>query len=204
MKSKLFGNRYPLLLYRRTLDRVWRNTFLLGLILLAIWALPLIRETSLAGISSKDLILAAAAVVMVLAIFALLGRRVAYAQVYNDHLRLVTPFLRLNISFRRIRSTYPVMLQQLYPASSASWAQRRFLEPFFGKTVIVIELKGYPVSPNLLRFFLPAQMFSPRSEGLVVLTDDWMKFSAELDTMRGNWLHEQKNRTIPASGYGRG
>jgi len=107
----------------------------------------------------------------------------------------VTPFLRLNISFRRMRSAHPALLQQLFPPQSAKWAQRRFLEPFYGKTVLVIELKGYPLSPFLLRLFLPEQMFSTRSEGLVILTDDWMKFSTELDSMHGNWLQAQKNKT---------
>ena len=157
-KSARTSIRYPLLLYRRTMDRVWKNTLFLGLILLATWALPLIEETSLGWISSKDLLLAAAVVVLALAVFALLARTVAYVKVNDDHLRLVTPFLRLNISFRRMRSAHPVLMQQLFPPQSAKWAQRRFLEPFYGKTVIVIELKGYPISPALLRFFLPAPM----------------------------------------------
>ena len=191
MKTK----RYPLLLYRRTMDRVWKYTLFLGLILLATWALPLVHERDLGWISSKDLLLTAAAVVLAITLFAFLGRSQAYVKVHQDHLRLVTPFLRLNISFRRMRSAHPALLQQLFPPQSAKWAQRRFLEPFYGKTVLVIELKGYPLSPFLLRLFLPEQMFSTRSEGLVILTDDWMKFSTELDSMHGSWLQAQKNKT---------
>jgi hypothetical protein len=196
MKTK----RYPLLLYRRSMDRIWKYTLFLGLLLLATWALPLLHERDLGWIGSKELLLAAAVTTLTITLFAFWGRTQAYVKVYQDHLRLVTPFLRLKISFRRMRSAHPALLQQLFPPQSAKWAQRRFLEPFYGKTVIVIELKGYPLSPTLLHLFLPEQMFSTQTEGLVILTDDWMKFSTELDTFHGNWMQEQKQKArVPGS-----
>ena len=203
MKTSGFGKRYPLLFYRRTMDRVWKYTLFLGLLLLSTWALPLIRERNLGWIGSKDLLLAAAMVTFALTVFAFLARSMAYVQVKNDHLNLVTPFLRLRISFRRMRSAHPVLLQQLFPMDTATWAQRSFLTPFYGKTVIVVELRGYPISPALLHFFLPAQMFSPRSEGLVIMTDDWMKFSTELDTVHGTWMQAQKNKDRPSNVFQR-
>jgi hypothetical protein len=193
-KVKKSGARYALLLYRRTMDRVWKNTLVLGVILLALWYLPLLPDRSLGWISSKDLLLAGAIVVLALCAFAFLGRSMVYVQAMYDHLRLVTPFLRLNVSYRRITSTHPVMIQQLFPPQASGWAQRRFLEPFYGKTAILIELSGYPLNPTLLKLFLPAQMFSPRSTGLVILVSDWMQFSTEFDTLVGNWLQSQKNR----------
>lgn len=195
-------NRYPLLYYHRTMNRVSGSTLILGLLLLAIWAYPLIHEKALGWFSNKDLLLIAAAVTLSIALFAFFARAMAYVQFNEDHIHMVTPFLRFNISYRRIRSAYPVLLQQLFPPQTSKWAQRRFLEPFYGKTVIVIELLSYPINPALLRMFLPLQMFSPRSKGLVILTNDWMKFSTELDMVHGNWLHAKKAAERPGSVFG--
>lgn len=200
-KVKKSGARYALLLYRRTMDRIWKNTLVLGAILMALWFLPLLPDRSLGWISSKDLLLAGAIVVLALCAFAFLGRSMTYVQPMYDHLRLVTPFLRLNVSYRRITSTHPVMMQQLFPPQASGWAQRRFLEPFYGRTAILIELAGYPLNPTLLKLFLPAQMFSPRSTGLLILVSDWMQFSTEFDTLLGNWLQSQKNRPQNPGGF---
>jgi hypothetical protein len=104
----------------------------------------------------------------------------------------VTPFLNLKVAYRRIRSIHPALLQQIFPKESARWAETSFLEPFYGKTAIIIEVRGFPMNPSLLRLFLPRYMFSPMTSGFVLMVPDWMKFSTELDTLRGNWLHNQK------------
>jgi hypothetical protein len=105
-----------------------------------------------------------------------------------------TPFLRFRISFRRMRSVYPVLVQQLFPKEEAKWTERNFLEPFYGKTALVMELKGFPLNPVLLRLFLPAQMFSPRTTGFVIIVPDWMKLSTELDSFHGAWLQRESLR----------
>ena len=37
MKSRKFGKRHRLLVYQRTMDRIWAATLLLGLLLVAAW-----------------------------------------------------------------------------------------------------------------------------------------------------------------------
>jgi hypothetical protein len=125
---------------------------------------------------------------------------VAYLQIYSNYLSVVTPFLRLKISFRRVRSIHPTLVQQLFPPNESSWSQRSFLEPFYGKTAVVVELTDYPMNPALLRLFLPAQMFSPHFIGLVFLVPDWMKLSTELDSVYGAWLQGQGGRAKPGAG----
>ena len=199
MKTRKIGSRYPLLLYRRTMDRLWKATLLLGLILAAVWGWSLIAETQLFTSQDSLWLLAGAFVALAFTIFAFLGRYVAYVQARKDHLRLVTPFLRMNISYRRIRSVHPADFQQLFPIKDATWAQQRFFSPFYGFTVVVIELDGYPIPKAILRFFLAPQMFSRQSPGLVLLVPNWMAFSTELDSLHGNWLQTQ-TRYRPAPG----
>jgi len=178
------GKRHPLLFYRRAMDRLWVATLFLGIILGGVWVWFWMSDTPLITPGNETWILAGSVAALGFTVFAYIARRAAYVQPRRDHLRLVTPFLRMNISYRRIRSVHPASFQQLFPPGKASWAQRSFLEPFYGRTAVVIELTSYPMSPGLLRFFLAPQMFSPQSTGFVILVPDWMEFSTELDTFR--------------------
>lgn len=198
MKSRRFGKRHRLLIYQRTMDRIWAATLVLGLLMAAAWwwsgdFFPLFDQPF-------DTILIIGGVALTaLAILIFLMRSMGYVQVGPDHLRIMTPFLRLKISFRRIRTTHPAEFAQLFPPSKSGWGERRLLEPFYGKTVLVLELSDYPISPAFLRLFLPRVMFSPQAKGFVLVVRDWMALSTELESYLGVWL--QKNTPTPRSMY---
>jgi len=199
MKSRKNGNRYPLLLYRRVMSRLWVSTLILGLLLLVIWGWGWFYTTPLLEDGENIWLAVAGLVSLAFALFALFGRSMAYVQPNRDHLRLVTPFLRLNVSYRRLRNSHPAEFTQLFPPNEASWAQRNLLSPFYGRTTVVVELTDYPMNPRLMRFFLAPQMFSPRSKGLVMLVPDWMAFSTEIDSFRGAWMQSQKGAPRPVT-----
>lgn len=191
VRSRKAGKRHPLLMYQRLMDRLWQPTLALGLLLAAIFALAWFTPISILQPGNELWLLIGAAGCLAFSLFAFLARRVAYLQPRRDHLRLVTPFLRLSISYRRIRSVRSADFNQLFPPGKSSWAQRSYLEPFYGRTVIVLELSSYPLPPALLRFFLAPQMFSKQSTGLVLVVPDWMAFSTELDSMVEDWRRSQ-------------
>jgi len=195
MKDRKSGSINSLLFYRRSLDRIWKSTLLLGLILAAAGKWDLLNKSNLFGISSDVWVLVAAIFSLVLCLLAFFARYMAYVQVRSSYLNVVTPFLRFRISFRRIRSVHPILIRQLFPKEEASWAQRSFLGPFYGKTALILELVGYPLNPTLLKLFLPKEMFSPSAVGLVLMVPDWMKFSTEFDSLRGAWVQLQRERT---------
>jgi hypothetical protein len=199
MKSRKKGDRHPLLLYRRVMGRLWAPALVLGLLLLLVWIWGWFYPTPLLEGGDNIWLAVAGLVSLAFALFALLGRSVAYVQPNRDHLRLVTPFLRMNISYRRLRNSHPAVFTQLFPPDEASWAQLNVLDPFYGRTAVVVELADYPMNPRIMRFFLAPQMFSPRSKGLVLLVPDWMAFSTELDSFRGTWLQSQKGAPRPSA-----
>lgn len=184
MKSRKVGNRHTILLYKRVMDRMWTATLLLGILLLGLWGWGWFSPAVLIEAQNSFWLLAGSGMLLGFTLFAFFGRNMAYVQARPNHLRLVTPFLRTNISYKRMRSVHPANFQQLYPPSEASWAERRLLEPFYGKTAVVIDLNDYPLPPFFLRFFLAPQMFSKSNKGLVLLVPDWMAFSTEIDTFR--------------------
>jgi hypothetical protein len=199
MKSRKSGNRYPLLLYRRVMSRLWAAALVLGILLLVAWGWEWFYPTPLLEGGDNIWLAVAGLVSLAFALFAFFGRNMAYVQPRRDHLRLVTPFLRLNISYRRVRNSHPAEFTQLFPPNEASWAQRNLLDPFYGKTSVVVELTAFPMNPRLLRFFLAPQMFSPHSKGLVFLVPDWMEFSTDLDSFHGAWMQTQKRAQRPVT-----
>ena len=201
MKALKRGRRHPLLIYRRTMDRLWTATLTLGMILLALWTWTWFSPMRLLYAQESNWLIAAACVLLTFTAFAFFGRKVAYVQVYSDHLRLVTPFLRTHISYRRIYKAHPAEFKRLYPPTKASWAQDRLLSPFYGKTAVVLELKGYPLPRFLLKLFLAPQMFLPQGDGLVLLVPDWMAFSTELDSFRGRWVGRRSHKQQTAPGW---
>jgi len=105
-------------------------------------------------------------------------------QPFPEYLKLVTPFMRLNISYKRIRKTTTTEMHYLFPFKGLSGWMQDIFEPLAGKTAMVIELNGYPISPVMLRFFLSRFFFKDKTPHLVILVKDWMRFSSELESMR--------------------
>ena len=61
---------------------------------------------------------------------------------------------------------------------------RDIFSPLASKTALVIDLNGYPLSPAVLRLFLSRFFFKDKTPHLVILVQDWMRFSSELESMR--------------------
>ena len=175
------GRRYPLVVYTHMLNRWWTAVFTLGLALLGLsWALRSwgfedwrwLVFASIGGLS------------VFLGILLLLLRKSAYVQPFSNHLKLATPFLRLNISYKRIKRASSANMGALFPKESVSNWRAEIIQPLAKMTALVIELTGYPMSQSSLRFFLSPLFFKDKTPHFVILVDDWMKFSAELESMR--------------------
>ncbi len=179
------GKRYPLVLYTRMIDRWWPALFLLGLALLALawWLYQDVyrrltepwRWTTMAGVG---------AVVLLVSLIMLVMRKSAYVQPRADYMLVATPFLRMKISYRRIRRASSANLAVLFPPKSLRGFNREILEPLFKLTAVVVELNALPMPISTLRLFLSPFFFKDKTPHLVILVRDWMAFSAELESMR--------------------
>lgn len=185
------GHRHPLLIYQRFIDRLFWPVLLVGVALLVLWWFG---SEFLNSFVLEILVLSAGIIGVAMALFLMLARRVTYVQAFPDHLRIITPYLRLKISYRRIRSVHSANVQQLFPIERARGAEKSLLEPFYGKTIVVVDLAGYPMSPRVLRLFLPRQMFVPKGIGFVLITADWMSLSTEIDSAIGTYRQAQQNK----------
>lgn len=175
------GRRYPLIIYTHMMDRWWPAVFMLGLALLGLawaiysWGFEEWRWLTFAVIGGAG---------MFAGFLMLILRKSAYVQPCSDHLRLATPFLRLNISYKRFRRATSANMGALFPPNSVSKWQADIIHPLAKMTALVIELNAYPMPQSFLRFFLSPLFFKDKTPHFVILVNDWMKFSSELESMR--------------------
>ncbi len=179
------GKRHPLLLYTRMMDRWWPPIFLIGLCMLALgWWRYQDLYTRLTQ-PWQWMALAGAGALCVLASFLLLLlRKSAYVRAYGDHFLLATPFLRMNVSYRRILRTTTVSMGALFPTRRMSSLRREAIEPLLRRTALVVDLNAMPMPRGALRLFLSPFFFKDNTPHLVILVQDWMSFSNELESMR--------------------
>ncbi|MFA9401623.1 MAG: hypothetical protein ACNYZI_01525 [Anaerolineales bacterium] len=201
MSKKQRSDRYRLLLYREVVGRHARKALLLACLFLGLWILV---DRGFAHWLERDTqrwLFAGGLVSFAYWLFARFGPGRAYAQAHRDHLRLQTPIFRLNISYRRIINTRPIIFGKLYPPESMPRRDRRPLKPFLGATALGIDLRGWPLPTWLLRLFLSRYMLANDQVGFVLLVDDWMRFSTQLTSLLGNWRASRQQRP-PDSGFG--
>ncbi len=187
------GHRFPLIVYRHLLNRWWFALVFMGLALFG-WAYVEYQQPSefllwpfFVGsvlVWPWQLLIAVGILATLVGIFFWILRYFAYVQPCPTYLKLVTPFIRINISYKRIKKTTVSEMRYLFPFKSMSGWVRDIFSPLATKSALVLELNGYPVSPAIMRLFLYRFFFKDKTPNLIILVDDWMRFSSELESMR--------------------
>jgi len=131
------------------------------------------------------LTLVPAAVSLAILVYALLARRTAWVQCRPKHLRIQTPLYPLVISYSRIKAVRPNVFHKIFSPSQEKAARREWLDPYWGKTALVVELSEYPFSKAWLRLWFSPYLLSPDVPGFVFVVEDWMALSRQLDEFRG-------------------
>lgn len=178
------GHKYPLIVYRHMLNRWWPAMIAIGLGMFALAYSEYIQPLGRFLPWRWQLFAAIGGLAIFVGIFFWAIRYFAYVQPFPNHLKLATPFLRINISYKRIMKTTTSEMRYLFSYKSMSGWVQEIYSPLATQTAVVIELNGYPISPALLRLFLSRFFFKDKTPHLVILVKDWMRFSAELESMR--------------------
>lgn len=178
------GHKYPLIVYRHMLSRWWTPMIAIGLGMFALAYSEYIDPIAQFLPWRWQLFAVIGGLAIFVGLFFWVIRYFAYVQPLANHLKLVTPFLRVNISYKRIKKTTATEMRYLFSYKNMSGWVRDIFSPLATQTAVVIELSGYPISPVVLRLFLSRFFFKDKTPHLVILVKDWMRFSAELDSMR--------------------
>jgi hypothetical protein len=178
------GTKFPLMVYQHLLGRWWSGLFGIGIAMLGLAYTEYLQPLGKLLSWRWQLFAAVGVLGIFIGIFFLVIRQVAYVQAFPDHLKIVTPFMRVNVSYKRFQKTTTTEMRYLFPPKSMSGWVRDIFDPLANKTAMVIELKGYPVSPVLLRLFFSRFFFKDKTPHFVILVKDWMRFSSELESMQ--------------------
>ena len=178
------GHKYPLIIYRHMLNRWWPAMIAIGLGMFALAYSEYIQPLGRFLPWRWQLFAAIGGLASILGVFFWALRYLAYVQPFPNYLKVVTPFMRLNISYKRITRTTATEMRYLFSPKSMSGWVREIFSPLATQTAVVVELNRYPISPVLLRLFLSRFFFKDKTPHLVILVRDWMRFSSELESMR--------------------
>jgi len=178
------GRKYPLIVYRHLLNRWWPAILFMGLGMFALAYAEYIDPLGKFLPWRWQLFATVGGLAIFVGIFFWVIRFFAYVQPLPNYLKLVTPFMRVNISYKRFQKTTATEMRNLFAYKSMSGWVREIFSPLATKTALVIDLNSYPISPVVLRLFLYRFFFKDKTPHLVILVEDWMRFSAELESMR--------------------
>lgn len=175
------GKKHRILFISQSINRIWRNLLLIDIILWIVWWFAPYGNPIFAP-PNDIYIMYAGVVVLLLMLFFFLIRKWGYVQAKAKHVLVVVPFFRLRIPYKHIESVRMTEFKKLFKYRGLSWANKRFLRPYFRKTVATLHLNGYPLPYSLIRFFLPTHMILPRDTGFIFPIKDFLKFNTEVDS----------------------
>ena len=196
-RRRKHGDRFRLLIYERMWQRwAWPCILIVPASVVLWWfayRIPIICAPL------RPLALVPALVAGVILVYTYLARRLAWVQCRSDHLHIQTPFYPLVVSYGRIRMVRPNNFSQVFDPRKEKEARLRWLHPYWGKTVLVVELSRYPFSRAWLRLWLSPYLLTPNDSGFVFLVEDWMALSRQLDEYRNAWVMHRAERRQRAS-----
>jgi hypothetical protein len=178
------GHKYPLIVYRHMLNRWWPAMIAMGLGMFALAYSEYIEPLGRFLPWRWQLFAGVGGLAILVGIFFWVIRFFAYVQPFPTYLKFVTPFMRINISYKRLKKTTVSEMRYLFEYKRMSGWVKEIFSPLATKTAVVIELNGYPISPRVLRLFLYRFFFKDKTAHFVILVENWMQFSSELESMR--------------------
>jgi hypothetical protein len=134
---------------------------------------------------------AAIAVALLLWIYYVVLLPRATIQMRPNYLRLQGPLRGLNVSYGRVHSATAGSLTQHFSWDSLSRSERNLLEPFQGRTVVFVELHSFPDAFKRRHWWFPRLLFGTSRPGLVLMVEDWMAVSRDIEAARSVW-HQRR------------
>ena len=145
----------------------------------------------------RALALVPASVAIVILVYAYLARQLAWVQCRPGHVRIQTLLYPLAVSYGRVRGIRPRLFAEVFNPAEEEPARRDWLRPYWRRTALAVQLSEYPLSGAWLRLWLSPYLFNPDGAGFVLLVEDWMALSRQIDESRVAWEMRRTQRRQP-------
>lgn len=125
--------------------------------------------------------------------YVVLMRR-AFLQIHTKFLRIQGPVWGMNVSYGRIKMVTTTLLSHHFPLESLRGADRALLRSFFGNTNLLVELHSFPPAWPRRLWWFSKFVFAVTRPGLLLIVDDWMTVSREIEAARIAWHGDREAR----------
>jgi hypothetical protein len=195
------NKRYPLLLYREWIRPLSLPLLAIAVVLAAVWAFTLtglLPEHMAASVPAQSPLLGTAALAaFLLWLFVLRLPRAAYVQCLSEYFLLQLGFLRLIVSYSRVRTTRSVLHRQIHPPESQPRSRRTLARRMAGRQCVAVELTSYPMAFFLLRALTHPFLFLGEQPGFLFAVEDWMGLDREVEERNAVLVAKRKDAAKP-------
>jgi hypothetical protein len=189
--------RYPLLLYREWMRSFTLPAFCIAILLTGLWAVAhfgLLPAHMGISRSAQGLLLGIASLVAIgLWLIVSLLPRAAFVQCLPDYLLLRLGFLRLIVSYSRLRTSRSVQHGQIHNSATQPQSRRALAVRMAFQQCIASDLTSYPMAFFLLRALTHPFLFLGKEPGFLFAVDDWMGLGRDLEEKHSAWLARRKD-----------
>lgn len=118
----------------------------------------------------------------------------AHIRCSTSNLVIQTPIYPLTFSYKRIENIRSAEFSKIHSPKNEKPARWRLYKNLWGKTAIIITLKSYPLPLEWIKLWFHPFLLDPKEKALVLLVEDWMGLSRQLEIKRTAWLQSRSDR----------
>jgi hypothetical protein len=193
--------RYPLILYAEWMRPLRGPTFILAILFAGLCVAAFTGFLQRAGVAldplANALLGVAALAAAALWLMVVILPRAAYVTCKPDFLFIRIGFLRLVVSYARVRNARTVQHGQIHNPASQPLTRRAMAVRMALLQCVALELTSYPMAFFLLRALTHPFLFTGREPGFLFAVRDWMGLGRELDEARAARIGRRKDSTKP-------
>jgi hypothetical protein len=198
--------RFPLLLYREWMRPMAVPAFCIMVLLIVLWVIALLGmlpEQWGGSRPAQDILLGVAAIAtFLLWVIVVVQPRLSYVECRADYLVLRIGFLRLIVSYSRVRTTRSVLHGQIHSPQAQPRSRRALARRMAPRQSVAIELTSYPMAFFLLRAMTHPFLFLGGQPGFLFAVEDWMGLDQSIEEARATWLAKRKTPDKPTRLWG--
>jgi hypothetical protein len=194
MSKRDSKGRYRLLIYERQMARYRLPSFTFAFAQLGLWYVIRIRYLDWLPEMDERYLLVGGVIMLVLWLFFLMAPGRAYVQVKEDHIFLKTPFSRVEVPYGLMLNATAVRLSDIFVKARLGSVERALGMSAKRTQALRVDLERYPRAQSLLRRFFGRLIVTPGKPGLVLVVEDWMGLSVQIDSQLDAWRADAKGR----------